>query len=533
LGLLEATHLNWEESEPNTFVYGKGIPIDGVYHSPELEITSSMQLSFHEGVGDHRTTIIDVTTRSVIGKFERKVVTPQARRLSTRNERSMKEYIKWTTQQCRLHKLQSRIDEVAGDKSREEKLPTQSREMERIDTQKSEIQLGGERRCRKIRRPLQPFSPSIRGIDRRRRAYVNMEAWHKGEKTTNGNVFRAAWRAGIKNPKSLTAEECAAGAETCRKLIKEKGPEAHQLRRSHLYNRYELASNLKNREKSIKIKEIIKREEQRDGWRRIKRATGDPRTGATNLVQRKKGDRIIDILEANAMNREIQKVTEKRFELANNAPAQASSLQEKVGFCASTTFAKELLQGKAPIPLDVDKTTTELITEMQRLWTRLEPLHGHSEITPRIYQHYWGGVNENTSSALSKIHFGHWKAWRNSKELTKLACSQLNLIARTGIYPTRWGHGLQVLLEKVPGVALVDKLRAILLMEGDFNFFNKWLFGCVAVGKLYEIGYVPEDQYSKKSSTAEDSKLDNRLTMDLSRQFRQPMIAVLAHADKC
>jgi hypothetical protein len=168
-------------------------------------------------------------------------------------------------------------------------------------------------------------------------------------------------------------------------------------------------------------------------------------------VQRKEGDRIIDILEANAMNREIQKVTEKRFELANSAPAQASSLRENVGFCASTTFAKELLQGKAPIPPDVNETTTELITEMQGLWTRLKPLHGHLEITPRIYQHYWGGVNENTSSALSKIHFEHWKAWRNSKELTKLACSQLTLIARTGIHPTRWGRGLQVLLEKVPG----------------------------------------------------------------------------------
>ena len=77
--------------------FGKGEPIDGVYHSPALEITSIMQLSFHEGVGDHKTTIIDVTTRSVIGKFERKVVTPQARRLSTRNEKNMKEYIKWTT----------------------------------------------------------------------------------------------------------------------------------------------------------------------------------------------------------------------------------------------------------------------------------------------------------------------------------------------------------------------------------------------------------------------------------------------------
>jgi hypothetical protein len=56
-------------------------------------------------------------------------------------------------------------------------------------------------------------------------------------------------------------------------------------------------------------------------------------------------------------------------------------------------------------------------------------------------------------------------------------------------------------------------------MEGDFNFYNKWIFGHLAVNKLYEIGYVPEDQYSKKGNTAEDSKFDNRLTMDLSRKF--------------
>ncbi len=90
-----------------------------------------------------------------------------------------------------------------------------------------------------------------------------------------------------------------------------------------------------------------------------------------------------------------------------------------------------------------------------------------------------------------------------------------------------------LLLEKVPGVALVDKLRAILLMEGGFNFFNKWFFCQVAVNKLYNIRYIPEDQYSKKSSTAKDSKLDSRLTMDLSCQFRQPMIGVSTNANKC
>jgi hypothetical protein len=84
LGLLEATHLNWKGSKPQTFVFGKGEPINGMYHSPELEITSIMQLSFHKGVGDNKTTLVDVTTRSVIGKPERRVVMPQARKLSNK-----------------------------------------------------------------------------------------------------------------------------------------------------------------------------------------------------------------------------------------------------------------------------------------------------------------------------------------------------------------------------------------------------------------------------------------------------------------
>lgn len=66
LGLLEATHHYWGEKEPNTHVSGSK-PIDAVYHTPDIEITATRQLSFHESVGDHRLVLIDVTTRSLIG----------------------------------------------------------------------------------------------------------------------------------------------------------------------------------------------------------------------------------------------------------------------------------------------------------------------------------------------------------------------------------------------------------------------------------------------------------------------------------
>ena len=34
-----------------------------------------------------------------------------------------------------------------------------------------------------------------------------------------------------------------------------------------------------------------------------------------------------------------------------------------------------------------------------------------------------------------------------------------------------------VMIKKAPGVTLVDKLRAILVMEADFTFGNRLLFG--------------------------------------------------------
>lgn len=54
-----------------------------------------------------------------------------------------------------------------------------------------------------------------------------------------------------------------------------------------------------------------------------------------------------------------------------------------------------------------------------------------------------------------------------------MICKQLNLITRCGAPLSMWKNDLEVLLEKIPGVTLVDKLRATLLMEEDFNFYNK------------------------------------------------------------
>ena len=50
---------------------------------------------------------------------------------------------------------------------------------------------------------------------------------------------------------------------------------------------------------------------------------------------------------------------------------------------------------------------------------------------------------------------------------------------------------------------------------------------------LTQSGYVPEELFSQKGSTAEDAKFDKTLMADLSRQARQPMIITSADAEAC
>jgi hypothetical protein len=54
------------------------------------------------------------------------------------------------------------------------------------------------------------------------------------------------------------------------------------------------------------------------------------------------------------------------------------------------------------------------------------------------------------------------------------------------------------MLEKIAGVCLVEKLRAIQLYEADFNCYNQFVFGKAAMDSLNSIGYMPKELSPKK-----------------------------------
>jgi len=72
------------------------------------------------------------------------------------------------------------------------------------------------------------------------------------------------------------------------------------------------------------------------------------------------------------------------------------------------------------------------------------------------------------------------------------------------------------MLEKITGICLVEKLRYIQLYVANFNFYNQFVFGKRAMNSLTENGFIPEELFSQKGSTAEDAKFDKTLTTDIS-----------------
>ena len=151
-------------------------------------------------------------------------------------------------------------------------------------------------------------------------------------------------------------------------------------------------------------------------------------------------------------------------------------LRSELGYLGTTEAARQILAGTYVPPPGVDAVTCEFLAALQAT-APLDPTNRIScEITRQDFQQHWRKARERTSSSLSGLHYGHYKAAAASEFLSEIHALMTELAVTGGSPFNRWQSGLSVMLEKQRGVYRVDKLRAILLMEADFNFYNGLMF---------------------------------------------------------
>lgn len=144
-------------------------------------------------------------------------------------------------------------------------------------------------------------------------------------------------------------------------------------------------------------------------------------------------------------------------------------LFDDIGFIGDTKSAQQILDGTYVFPLGIDPATQFLLEEAGFTYRKMLNKEVATYVTTEDFQDYWQTANERISSSFSGLHFGHYKAASFDRVLSSMHAAKLSACARKGLPLARWGRGVTVLLEKICGYNYVHKLRAICLLEADFN----------------------------------------------------------------
>jgi hypothetical protein len=312
--------------------------------------------------------------------------------------------------------------------------------------------------------------------------------------------------------------------------------QAKGLRQVHLRDCLIDTQEKKQHKRAAAIKQKCQREESKRMWFLIKQTVKDPQSPSVLRVQRVVNGEVKEYVVQEDVEQEIQRGCEIRFSLAHSAPIMTTLLQECLHYLSDETLARSIITGTYDIPSDMDPATKLILEEIERGRLDMKIVNGEGSeivITPEDFKRFRRKVKEFTSSLMLGVQYGHYKAVIQDVLSTEILAQQLTVIARSGIPPENWSIGLQVMLEKIAGVCLVEKLQAIQLYEADFNCYNQFIFGGQAMQTLTSSDYIPEELFSQKGSTAKDAKFNKTLMADLSRQARHPMTIVSADAAFC
>ena len=89
------------------------------------------------------------------------------------------------------------------------------------------------------------------------------------------------------------------------------------------------------------------------------------------------------------------------------------------------------------------------------------------------------------------------------------------------------------MIKKMFGCSFVTKLRSILLMEADFNFANKTIYGGRMLNIVRKYNLMPEEIFIERNRMADNGTLAKVLFYDIVRKIRVSAGIISVDAANC
>jgi hypothetical protein len=538
LGMHDAIKTRTNSPGPPTFQSGSK-QIDGIWMSSDLLAQSASFLPLFVGVGDHRMALVDIPNDMLLGTLLKKISRATARRLQTKLPKSASKYQELLTSYVMEHKLLPKFRDIYVRQS-VPLLPADQQELNRLDKTLADGMRHAEKKCRTLRMGELDFSPQLSKAKERVSVWNLVIKKLGGGKVSSSLIKRQAHKCGISKPLSITFSEAQRALKAAEEQHDAMRPQHEVLRDSYLAGRFQNATNKNDIRLANKVKRDLSIHRMKSEWRSIKRAVGKQNGGSVREIETVIDGEQVKCSTENEVVEAISENNVSRFNLTILTPLMRESMSTLLGYMAVTESAEEILNGSFIPPSGTDTYTVQMLDALKRpLPSAMAPTSESfgqidTSITKEDFQDYWRKANERISSSWSQLHFGHYIAASKDDLLSEIHAIKLHIAVNTGHSFPRWKKGLTVMLEKTPGVILVEKLRAILLMEADFNFTNKLLFGCRLVHQAEKSGNLhPDADGSRKHRPCIATSLDNRLVHDIHRQQRLAGASASVDAAQC
>ena len=502
---------------PATHAAGKN-QIDGVFATPNINITGARFLPLWTGIGDHRAILIDIAQDSLYGETLPKIVKPSCRRLQCYNTKVRNKYNERDEKLMRINKLPQKYQQLIDMHHRKDISAFETLH-EQLDKTKKECMIASEKKCRKIHAGSVDYSDEVFKWRDRRELWNLIIRHHKGMRINTTIIRRKAYSLGIPSPLNCTLREAERAHKICTATYNKLKPRAPAHRKIFL-NRLKNDAIKNNDDARLKtIKQTIQQEELKRTWTKINNAKKRTTGGSISKVSVTVDGVITTHTTEATVVPVVMQFCNKKFMLTHDTPLMdGSDISNDIGFDGSSPACAQIRAGTYTFPASTDTHTKTLLTLIGTVTRRLNFKLVRHSITVDDFIEYWKGSREKTSSSYSGLHFGHWKAASWNKFTASIHAKSIELAFRAGLPLKRWKVGLSVMLEKIPGNTSVEKLRAILLMEADFNFGNKLLFGQRMVKAAEKAKVLPDDSFgSRKNKSSQEFFICRLLFFDIVR----------------
>ena len=236
-----------------------------------------------------------------------------------------------------------------------------------------------------------------------------------------------------------------------------------QLSKARQRKAHHRRSDKKQYTSAQELKKLRATEDLRRIYRNIKYAVGKDTLAEITLViaPNSQGD-WVECTSKDEIEDACISEAQRRFHQTKGTPPMTAPLNIQLGYMGIGDAADRILDGQYKSKPGTDPYAEILLKSL----SRVAPEEDELEISIST-------TNFVLGEGPSPVHFGHCKAIAQDPALAAMEAAFLSILMQTGRPYKQWQKGTDCELMKKANSWRVDKLRKIVVMQGDANFCNK------------------------------------------------------------